>query len=175
MKTSTSLINCAFQQIHTICNLCFERRTDKRYRCKFPRVTTYNVIDIISHHQCVSIVPHRVRMEAQPERLTHFGIVYGRMCSHIQQVSKVKHIAQFGKFACDITNIFIAGITAKLRSNDKIRAFGSIVLSLQTILPILPKNVSALSCGHSALTSLTLPNGCPKTNKSLLPSAMIYA
>ena len=97
----------------------FERRTDKRYRCKFPRVTTYNVIDIISHHQCVSIVPHRVRMEAQPERLTHFGIVYGRMRSHIQQVCKVKHIAQFGKFACDITNIFIAGFTAKLRSNDK--------------------------------------------------------
>ena len=23
MKTSTSLFNCAFQQIHTICNLCF--------------------------------------------------------------------------------------------------------------------------------------------------------
>jgi putative ABC transport system permease protein len=57
----------------------------------------------------------------------------------------------------------------------KIRAFGSIVLSLQTILPILPKNVSALSCGHSELTSLTLPNGCPQTNESLLPSAMIYA
>ena len=92
----------------------FERRTDKRYRCKFPRVTTYNVIDIISHHQCVSIVPHRVRMEAQPERLTHFGIVYGRMRSHIQQVCKVKHIAQFGKFACDITNIFIAGINRYL-------------------------------------------------------------
>ena len=41
------------------------------------------------------------------------------MRSHIQQVRKVKHIAQFGKFACDITNIFIAGFTSKLRSNDK--------------------------------------------------------
>jgi hypothetical protein len=66
-------------------------------------------------------------------------------------------------------NNYSRGVTTK------IRAFGSIVLSLQTILPILPKNVSALSCGHSALTSLTLPNGCPQTNESLLPSAMIYA
>ena len=63
----------------------FKQRTYKRYRSKFLRVTSDNVIDIISHNQRVCIVAHRVRMKAQPERFTHFCIVYGRMRSHIQQ------------------------------------------------------------------------------------------
>ena len=58
-------------------------------------------------------------MKAQPERFTHFCIVYGRMRSHIQQVSKLKHIAQFGEFACDITDIVITRFTAQLRSYNK--------------------------------------------------------
>ena len=97
----------------------FEQRTYKRYRSKFLRVTSDNVIDIISHSQRVCIVAHRVRMKAQPERFTHFCIVYGRMRSHIQQVSKLKHIAQFGEFACDITDIVITRFTAQLRSYNK--------------------------------------------------------
>ena len=97
----------------------FERRTDKRYRCKFPRVTTYNVIDIISHHQCVSIVPHRFGWKPSPNDL-RISASYTGACAVISsKYVKVKHIAQFGKFACDIANIFIAGFTAKLRSNDK--------------------------------------------------------
>ena len=135
----------------------FEQRTYKRYRSKFLQVTSDNVIDIISHNQRVCIVAHRVRMKAQPERFTHFCIVYGRMRSHIQQVSKLKHIAQFGEFACDITDIVITRFTAQLRSYNK------------------NTRVSSLSCGQSTLTSLTLPRGCPNTNESLLPNAIIYA
>ena len=97
----------------------FEQRTYKRYRSKFLRVTSDNVIDIISHNQRICIVAHRVRMKAQPERFTHFCIVYGRMRSHIQQVSKLKHIAQFGEFACDITDIVITCFPAQLRSYNK--------------------------------------------------------